>query len=58
MLATQEEFDKFQGYFFDKYIKYSQLYSQYVIVLALGIKVGKRIKNYEYREISFRFMRR
>ena len=56
VVATQENFDKFWEYFLDQCIKYSQLYSQCVIVLMLGIKVGKRIKDYEHRKISFGFM--
>lgn len=56
VVATQEDFDKFYEYFFDKCIKYSQPYSQYAIVLMLGIKVGKRMKNDEYRKISLGFM--
>jgi len=34
--------------FFKKCIKYSQLYSQCVIMAMLGIKVGKRMMIYEY----------
>ena len=56
-MAKREDFNRMQEYFFDHYIKYSQLYSQCMIVSILGIKAGQRMMNYEYRKISFRFMR-
>lgn len=34
--------------FFEKCIKYFQLYSQCVIMFSLGLKVGKRMMIYEY----------
>ena len=55
-ITTQEDFDRFYEYFFEKGIKYSQLYSQCVMMTMLGIKVGKRMMIYEYGKISFRFM--
>ena len=46
----------FKNIFLEICKKYSQPYSQGVIILTLGIKVGKRMMIYEHREIGFGFM--